>query len=225
MFQQLLNQAAARLRQADESFGAFRNPWIVFVSIVLFLYLFATFTLPINFDSLNSLDGHPIIHAQVNATAPSSSKGHSTGLFSVVVVGFLFGCLLTGLTKFILRRRGLLTENDTRRSVINLLHHFRQRFTGNMSEADRIRLQLALSNRDFNGDDYERLLQLDGNDGMGNRNRGISESEINRMPLHTFTMGTSSSSSSQPQQPSADIRQCAICLEPYQEGDSLRTVM
>jgi Ring finger domain len=78
------------------------------------------------------------------------------------------------------------------------------------------RLRLALMNRDFDGDDYEMLNQLDeDNDSIG----GASEGDINRLPLHTLTPENISA------QTTDALRCCSICLAPYESGDVVRTVM
>jgi Ring finger domain len=77
------------------------------------------------------------------------------------------------------------------------------------------RLRLALMNRDFDGDDYEMLNQLDEDNDRG----GASEGDINRLPLHTLTQEYVSA------QTTDALRCCSICLAPYESGDVVRTIL
>mmetsp|Transcript_5830 Transcript_5830/g.24108 ORF Transcript_5830/g.24108 Transcript_5830/m.24108 type:complete len:143 (+) Transcript_5830:2607-3035(+) len=82
--------------------------------------------------------------------------------------------------------------------------------------ADRAQLvALVMSDRDFTEDDYERLLALDN---VVER-RGVSAPALRRMPCSEW--GDASPSSAPP--PSCeDHARCAVCLEDYAEGESLR---
>lgn len=105
------------------------------------------------------------------------------------------------------------------------------------------RLQLALLQREFTGDDYELLRQLD-EDNPGQQ--GATEEEINRLPLHTITteewrqqhpyQHDSSNSTHDADTADGDVsvdlelqgisggNECNICLGPYEVGEEVRTV-
>ena len=317
----------------------FLRPPVLLIGIMSLLYLIVSITTPLNINSMNSLDGKPILRVQplspkqktvymsrlTNETIPSNgakstvkdkgvvgkianitsdilvykniggreipigvdgSKVSETAVrnrrtiqhvipLSLFVVAGLIGIQVA---KYYMMRRqnfwdgngstqfgGFGTRGALSRSVVRSLSS-RIR---NMSEADRLRLQLALSSRDFTGDDYERLLQLD----SAGFNRGATEGQINRLPTSTYSSSSSpnhlphsrgrrdagngasrdnlsitsmmggyvdSSSVSNVVNRSGDVdniegeregmlavrsTQCAICLEPYQDGNELRTVM
>ena len=104
-------------------------------------------------------------------------------------------------------------------------------------------VRLAMTNRDFNGDDYELLSQLDD---PTNGTRGITESQLNRFPVHTVTftelnnMNCDSNNDSNGttvrrtssrnnindnnSNSNSDKRNCSICLAPYEVGESVRTI-
>ena len=84
--------------------------------------------------------------------------------------------------------------------------------------ADRAQLvALVMSDRDFTEDDYERLLALDN---VVER-RGVSAPALRRMPCSEW--GGSSPSVKAPSGASCEHHErCAICLEDYAEGESLR---
>ena len=84
------------------------------------------------------------------------------------------------------------------------------------TSADRAQLvALVMSDRDFTEDDYERLLALDN---VVER-RGVSAPALRRMPCSEW--GDASPSSAPPSS-CEDHARCAICLEDYAEGESLR---
>ncbi|KAJ1426237.1 hypothetical protein B484DRAFT_450806 [Ochromonadaceae sp. CCMP2298] len=84
------------------------------------------------------------------------------------------------------------------------------------------RMRLALLNRDFNGDDYEMLQQLDEHAVMP-PHQGADDAQIERLPLHHITAqevreneaGAASA---------GGASTCTICLGPYEEGEAVRTV-
>ena len=343
-----------RSRSTNPQMQWFLRPPILMVALILSLYLIASITTPLNIDSMNSLDGKPIVHlrppniatgekvitaleAKTNGTFPPNllarnrnSKEHG-GVINQVVnatsdvlvyrkigdkkvpVGvdgaklsqtairnrntiqhfiplslfIVVGLIGIQIAKYyMMRRRGVTEGNATQfgglaaRSALSRMLQQSNVTRGlstrlrNMTEADRVRLQLAMSSRDFTGDDYERLLQLD----SASFNRGATDGQINRLPTSIYNSasdsssnysspsrnrdmgaaagtimrrdicsargghGNSSSSSSNGKNNewrSIDIddreregeqlvgrpTQCAICLEPYQDGDELRTVM
>ena len=113
----------------------------------------------------------------------------------------------------------------------------------------RSRMRLAFMNRDFDGNDYELLNQLDE---QNEARTAATEAEINRLPLQSITQGfidsameesnsahpsntssapSSSSSSSAAASSSSQSSSyssrltCSICLAPYEAGDVVRTVL
>ena len=80
----------------------------------------------------------------------------------------------------------------------------------------RARLRMAVTNRDFTGDDYEMLQALDD----GSERHGASDEEINRLPLQVMTQAEIEAAAE------AEMhRTCSVCLAPYEAGDQVRTVL
>jgi hypothetical protein len=79
-------------------------------------------------------------------------------------------------------------------------------------------MRLALLNRDFNGDDYEMLRELDQH--VVPLHQGADEQQIQRLPLHTVTAQEVRNE----QGAESGANRCSICLGPYEEGESVRTV-
>mmetsp|Transcript_17479 Transcript_17479/g.34948 ORF Transcript_17479/g.34948 Transcript_17479/m.34948 type:complete len:210 (+) Transcript_17479:241-870(+) len=69
-----------------------------------------------------------------------------------------------------------------------------------------LQMQLSLTNRDFNANDYEALLALDDAPVV---HRGAEQSQINRLPA--YSVGANSKAG-----------QCSICLDPLEEGNDAR---
>ena len=83
-------------------------------------------------------------------------------------------------------------------------------------------MRLALVNRDFTGEDYEMLRQLDEVDEINipaSRRRGATQSAISRLPIHIMTQTDLISDGDEV------ARKCPICLEPYVVGDNLKTTV
>jgi hypothetical protein len=114
--------------------------------------------------------------------------------------------------------RGDLTSGQTD-GLINSFFS-QMRFTNRMDpvaiETMRNRLRIGLSNRDFNGNDYELLQALD-----SPMNRGVSQNAIDRLPLHTVSAAEADATAANGQ----GFGSCPICLEPYAAEDEVRTVM
>jgi len=88
--------------------------------------------------------------------------------------------------------------------------------TGRAGDASalRSRLRLAMMNRDFDGNDYEMLQQLDDH----NPHQGATEGEIMRLPVHVLTQANLDCNQ-------IEAPQCSVCLAPYEVGDSVKTVL
>ena len=76
---------------------------------------------------------------------------------------------------------------------------------------DATRLGLVLLDRDFNGDDYEILSQLDHNV-EHRRNLGASVAEIGRLPTHVVQEAI-------PDDRIYDDDKCSVCLSTFERGD------
>ena len=109
-------------------------------------------------------------------------------------------------------------------------HHQRQRehlqFLSQLSRSNApglaTRLRLAMLQRDFTGDDYEILQQLDDvrfNGGPVVR-QGANESSIQRLPLHKLSAADFQQSDAE-----TPLGNCNICLAPYEIGDEVRTIL
>lgn len=82
------------------------------------------------------------------------------------------------------------------------------------------RLRLALMQRDFTGDDYELLQQLD-NGNSPQPQRGATDGEINRLPVHLVSQADLEAS--QIEEATSSYRSCSICLAPFEVGEEVRT--
>jgi hypothetical protein len=84
-------------------------------------------------------------------------------------------------------------------------------------------LRLVLRDRELNGEDYDGLLQFDEEAGPAMQellsNMGATREEINRCPARVLRDDTDDLLS-----PSSRTPLCAICLEPYEMGQSVRTI-
>ena len=129
-------------------------------------------------------------------------------------------------------------EDEEDEEVDAEAHHARVQRTaarlvafGHLNDDTRRRLRLAFLNRNFTGDDFEMLAQLDEHTAT---HRGATQAQINHLPTHTVTQqfvdaaaaadavaGAASPGASGPSSRSA----CAICLAPYEVGDVVRTVL
>jgi hypothetical protein len=122
-----------------------------------------------------------------------------------------------------------------RRGINPSINRWINAHLGQLNPDMRSRLRLAFMNRDFDGNDYEMLNQLDE---QNVPRTAATEAEINRLPLHTITQSNIDSalhesnahqpntpSSSSPSSSSSLRFACSICLAPYEPGDVVRTVL
>lgn len=86
------------------------------------------------------------------------------------------------------------------------------------------RLRLAMLQRDFTGDDYEMLQQLDNNDARQNLH-GADEASINRLPIHNVTAEEQTATPDTESGQSHSHNNCNICLGPYEVGEEVRTLI
>jgi hypothetical protein len=86
------------------------------------------------------------------------------------------------------------------------------------------RLRLAMLNRDFTGDDYEMLQELDDITVNGGISQGADEGCIQRLPLRKITENDVQQRQSNETEPSP-LGHCNICLGPYEVGEEVRTVL
>ena len=120
------------------------------------------------------------------------------------------------------RREHRRANARARRAQMMELHRFmgalhRTVNAAGETPADRARLvALVMSDRDFTEDDYERLLALDN----AVERRGVSAPALRRMPCSEWG-GCEKGGPSAPLS-REDHARCAICLEDYAEGESLR---
>lgn len=104
------------------------------------------------------------------------------------------------------------------------------------SPAMAARLRMLMLNRDFTGDDYEMLQQLD----SGGAGRGASEQVINQLPVltvseedarplplspsQTHLYNAHTHDNDLQMQEEGRIGRCNICLAPYEAGERLRAL-
>eukprot|EP01038_Epipyxis_sp_PR26KG_P007519 gene7519-10242_t len=156
-----------------------------------------------------------------NTTIPIATRSNPAGSTHISFVSSLLISLFSWLAliqvlRFI-RNSSLPEATRSRRNETQLLAQLSLLNNGNLPRGLSNRLRLAMMQRDFTGDDYEMLQQLDefrGSQSPGHH--GASESEINRLPLHVIT--------------TADIEadpynSCNICLAPYEINEEIRTIV
>jgi hypothetical protein len=99
----------------------------------------------------------------------------------------------------------------------------RQRVENGQRPLSMESLRLVLRDRELNGEDYDGLLQFDEEAGPAMQellsNMGATQEEINRCPARVLRDATDDLLSSSSQTPL-----CAVCLEPYEMGQSVRTI-
>jgi len=186
--------------------------------------------------------------------ARSKQQNH-IGILSVyvyifIVLFFIYAIIIVAI-RLRMRGNGIYgaRRDDNSRRMQMMLHLLRSR--GGMTAAlSGLRdlpaiVRLAMTTRDFNGDDYELLSQLDDQSNQ----RGVTESQLSRFPLHTITFtelnnmnydtNNNDSNNTTVRRTSSrnninnvadnninnsDKRNCSICLAPYDVGDSIRTI-
>lgn len=124
------------------------------------------------------------------------------------------------------------SRNDLTRDSIMMQFLMRAgRNADNMDPNFYRRLRMALTNRDFNGNDYELLQLLDEDDAAnrdGSRLRGASDSVIDSLPSHIYHEPPASVPDGK--EPGVDAgedeekRTCTVCLGGYQEGDIVQNL-
>lgn len=92
---------------------------------------------------------------------------------------------------------------------------FIRRFVGQMPARSRHMIRLAAMQRDFNGDDFDMLRQLDDEADMPFQ--GATEREINRLPLQVLSENDASIAKRRKDY-------CAICLEPFAAAEEVRSL-
>ena len=165
-----------------------------------------------------------------------SKSGTSSGvvLASVLATGLLMAwCLMCALA---IRNRmaavALGGPDDPRRR-----NHLVRRLRGRHGMLSMPHLALMMQDRDFGSEDYEVLLALDENTPT-QMLHAADASEIDRLPVYTFKAPPQASapasgaaaSSSVPSdaaagastKPDGPPRSCSVCLEEFQDGESLR---
>jgi len=136
--------------------------------------------------------------------------------FGSFVVTLICFCALMYLKEFIL---AAVVSGVALLSLAVRLAAMSHRNRNGRSRRRRIRLQLtnprhlylSLLDRDFNENDYDILSALD-NDVQ--QNRGLTEEQINRMPVYTV----------QDDPAKKPTQKCSICLEQFESGNRIRTI-
>jgi hypothetical protein len=173
------------------------------------------------------------IPAAQNATSQISYKkisADSRTWFSLLI-SFFTWMIIIQIIQYIRNRTHVVFSSGMTRppSQIQLLRQllrFQENIDNTLPGLSN-RLRLALLQRDFTGDDYELLQQLDeDNDEF----QGATQTEIDRLPLHTIREEDIPSHATLDQMEEGtehthDLGSCNICLAPYEVGDEIRTVV
>ena len=175
----------------------------------------------------------------VAAPSTSSSLDGRVAAIALFLSMSAFSALITVLALRLMQRARAMSGQDPNRTRMQQVFARLAAF-GQYDPEVRSRLRLAMMNRDFNGEDYEMLGQLDNHNARG---MGATEIEINRLPIHTITRSyletnnisststhegnvaspNSSLSLSTREVSSSSRSSCSICLAPYEEGEVVKT--
>jgi len=152
------------------------------------------------------------------------------------------------ISRFLLTRRGAGPFLRRRRRTTEAPGSRRARYNALVERLNRTRaengerpisaesLRLVLSTRDFNGDDYEHLLQFNEENGPAMNaflsSIGATRAEIERLPSHSIEPGdellsppiTTIDENAVEDSPVSNRRFCSICLEGYEVGQVVRTI-
>lgn len=90
-----------------------------------------------------------------------------------------------------------------------------RQFLGNMPVRSRAMLRLSSMQRDFTGDDYDMLRQLD--DEADTSFKGATQAEINRLPVQRLAERDAAVASQRNEY-------CAVCLGPYAAEEEVRSL-
>lgn len=183
---------------------------------------------------------------------PSNSSDNTYSFFTSILFTLLAWLLLIQLLTCV--RRVMVSSSSMasqrRRQQLEMLSQLTAMSRSNVPGLST-RLRLAMLQRDFTGEDYEMLQQLDEVQfgGGGPSRHAASQSTINRLPIHKVTQeeidnhaaeGRSSSSvhdsgveeskdvesrGSRAASANAELTHCHICLGPYEVGDEVRTMV
>ena len=172
----------------------------------------------------------------------------SVYVYIFMVLFFLYAIIIIAVRLRLRSNTPFTRRDDNTRRMQMMLHLLRSR--GGMTAAiSGLRdlpaiVRLAMTTRDFNGDDYELLSQLD-DPAINGRRGGITETQLNRFPVHTVTFteinnmnyDSNDNNSTTVRRTSSrnnitdnnsnsnsDKRNCSICLAPYEVGDNIRTI-
>jgi Ring finger domain len=196
-------------------------------------------------DVISSVDnGQPVSTSTRNTTSNSTSflptltpsSGGAAGndaqrkRLAILIVS-LFSIVTTwALLHMVIAARNLYARfgpagQATNRGAIARSPFLLAQLGGNIGDNARLlndpnfqtRLRMAFMRRNFNGDDYEMLQQLD--EGINSTTaRGASEESISRLPLHTIRSSELQSRSE------SHANSCSVCLGQFQEGETVRTL-
>lgn len=157
-----------------------------------------------------------------NYTAPYGYRGrYSDGGAEIGVLTIAFFTLLTtwGLVHTLRIMRGFNSPSMQREIALSQLLGGNDRGNIWSDEAFQRRLRMTLMRRDFNGNDFELLQQLDDEMMNGGRSsRGARQEFIDRLPSHTIN------TDNEAQRSEEDPRFCSICLGPFEDGERVRTL-
>jgi hypothetical protein len=132
--------------------------------------------------------------------------------FGTALVVYFFGVLCLTLLGYFIRVR--VAGNTPPRGLMDHQISAMQRIASRLSPRTRNMLYLSTLQRDFTGNDYEMLMQLD--DGV-QTTKGLEKGAILRFPTYTMTSADVALSAQRKEY-------CAICLAPYEAGDQVRTI-
>lgn len=90
-----------------------------------------------------------------------------------------------------------------------------RQFLGNMPVRSRAMLRLSAIQRDFTGDDYDMLRQLDDEGDLPFK--GATQAEINRLPVQRLTERDATVATQRKEY-------CAVCLGPYAAEEEVRSL-
>lgn len=164
-----------------------------------------------------------------NSSTSSHSKHNLQETTSSVMLSLVIACLIWMLLlQFVrcirVRRLSAMSNPMAQQEQLMLTQFLQLSRSRNQPLAVMAqRMRLMLLNRDFTGDDYEILQQLDdARFGGTPPSRGASDELINSLPLERIDAHSTASVDDASQAEEGRFGQCNICLAPYEEGDQVR---
>lgn len=152
-------------------------------------------------------------------TNPNDTTGVSSGVLLLLLLMGFWGMVQSIRLQ---RRFNALHNNASNESIAAMFNLMNSADNHQLTdEAFQRRLRIMLTRRDFNANDYDMLQQLDEeSNGIPLQNirtnrRGADQNVIDQLPSHIIESN----------ERNEDVQYCAICLGPFETGETIRTLL